>query len=384
MAALTPKERVFVSLNLEEPDRVPIGEFGYINRDIVETILDESYRDTERKEALLREEGMLQDKEWLQEERYKRDFRLKMSFFRKAGLDFALHTGIAVPKAYETKQVNGNIHIDYWGRKWDTSKANDMMPWLVDSPIKSWEDFEKLEIPAYIEDEHCYRFVDMALEEAGEEYAVISGHQAPMTFARLLRGTKDFLIDFYRDPRFTEKLMDFSMELAQRICDRYVEHGIEILHFNDDLGDTHGPFVAPELFKRLVVPRFKNLFNRYRSKGVKILLHADGAITPLLPDLIDCGIDALNPLDTAAGVSLEHVKENFGDRISLFGGVDENILFLGTPQQVAETVREDLNIAAPGGGYILASGAANILKGVPIANFLAMIETGKKYGRYHS
>ncbi|MHB0875791.1 MAG: uroporphyrinogen decarboxylase family protein [Anaerolineae bacterium] len=117
--------------------------------------------------------------------------------------------------------------------------------------------------------------------------------------------------------------------------------------------------------------------------GIKVLLHTDGELTSILPDLVATGIDALHPIDTGAGMDLRTVKDAYGDRLVLVGGIDGNItLPMGTPEQVRQETLAALATGAPGGGYIAASSSAELFDSMPLENILAMLDTVWQYGRY--
>jgi hypothetical protein len=121
----------------------------------------------------------------------------------------------------------------------------------------------------------------------------------------------------------------------------------------------------------------------YHSYQLKVIFHSDGFITPIIPELIAAGVDAIAPVDTLAGMDLRRLKEAYGERLAFVGGIDvENILRNGSPGDVRRTVLEALRLAAPGGGLIVGSSSEELFDNLPLENILALIETTWDCGRY--
>ena len=121
----------------------------------------------------------------------------------------------------------------------------------------------------------------------------------------------------------------------------------------------------------------------YHSYQLKVIFHSDGYITPIVPDLIAAGVDAIAPVDTLAGMDLKGLKEAYGDRLAFVGGIDvENVLRMGSVDDVHRCVLESLVSAGPGGGLILGTSSEEIFETLPLENVLAMIETTWDCGRY--
>jgi uroporphyrinogen decarboxylase len=154
----------------------------------------------------------------------------------------------------------------------------------------------------------------------------------------------------------------------------------------DDLGSQDATILDPAMLRSAVIPRWKRIFSHIKGRlpHVKIMMHSCGAIREILPDLIEAGMDILNPVQfTAAGMALKELKRDFGDAITFWGGgVDtQSTLNKGTPEQVRDEVKQILDIMAPGGGFVYAP-VHNIQVDVSPGNFWAMWDTLQEYGRY--
>ncbi|NUQ66386.1 MAG: methyltransferase, partial [Pirellulales bacterium] len=150
------------------------------------------------------------------------------------------------------------------------------------------------------------------------------------------------------------------------------------LQFNDDLGTQEAPFLSLKMFRERIFPYYKRGLDWiHQNTGMKVFMHNDGAIFSFIPTLIEMGVDILNPVQTTAkGMDPVKLKQEFGDRITFWGGACDcqGTLAFGTPDEVAREVEESLRILAPGGGYVLTS-VHNIQAGVPPENVIALFET---------
>jgi uroporphyrinogen decarboxylase len=152
---------------------------------------------------------------------------------------------------------------------------------------------------------------------------------------------------------------------------------VDVVLFNDDLGTQQGPILRPSLYREMVKPYQKSLFSCAKSHfGKPILFHSCGAVREFIPDLIEIGVDALNPVQiSAVGMDATGLKHDFGKSICFWGGgVDtQTVLNGGTPSQVADAVKRQVDILAPGGGFVFCQ-VHNIQPDVPPENILAMYE----------
>jgi uroporphyrinogen decarboxylase len=206
--------------------------------------------------------------------------------------------------------------------------------------------------------------------------------------AQSLRGWDTFLIDLLANRPFAEALLDRLAEANVRRFARYaqtVAPYVDVIHFEDDLGMQDRPLLRPSLYREVVKPYHARLFRFARSQcDALLLLHTDGAVAPLIPDFIDMGIDALNPLQvSAAGMEPKQLKREFGRDIAFWGGGCDSqvVLPFATPQQVADEVKRRIDELAPGGGFVFGP-IHNVQAGVPPENVLALLQTAREYDTY--
>ena len=175
---------------------------------------------------------------------------------------------------------------------------------------------------------------------------------------------------------FLEKLTELHLANLERFLGLVGEE-IDIILFGDDLGMQNGPQMSPAMYREFFKPRHAALWHRAKQLAdVKVMLHCCGGVEPLLDDLIEAGVDAINPVQiTCEGMDTTHLKTRFGDRITLWGGGCDtrDLLPNAKPQDIADHVRRQVEILAPGGGFVFQQ-VHNILADVPPENVAAMLD----------
>jgi uroporphyrinogen decarboxylase len=159
---------------------------------------------------------------------------------------------------------------------------------------------------------------------------------------------------------------------------------VDIAMFADDLGTQQNLQISPKMYRSIIKPRQKALFDVVRQHTqAKIFLHSDGAIARIIPDLIEIGVDIVNPVQpTCEGMDTAVLKRDFGKDITFWGAVDtQHVLPFGTRQQVVDEVKRRIDDLAPGGGFVLAA-VHNIQPEVPPENVVTLFDTALEYGRY--
>ena len=196
-----------------------------------------------------------------------------------------------------------------------------------------------------------------------------------------------FAFDLYRNPTFAEKLMDKILEFHMAFFDRFLDsvgQYVQIVFVGDDLAEQKGPAIRPTIYRSLIKPRQRKLYQFIKSKAdVKLCYHSCGSVIPFIEDLVEMGVDILTPIQvSAANMDTKRLKNDFGDRISFLGGVDtQRVMPFGTVDEVRDEVKKRIEDLAPNGGYILGA-VHNIQPEVPPENIFAMFDAARKYGGY--
>ena len=200
-----------------------------------------------------------------------------------------------------------------------------------------------------------------------------------------LRKMDNFLMDIYTEPLKVEKLLDALLEkhlyTLGKVCEA-IGDVVDIIRFGDDLGMDSGPFFAPEVYRKMFKPRHSALCDYVKKhSNMKTFLHSCGSLYKIMPDLIEAGYDIINPVQTVCrDMEPERLKREFGQDITFWGGdVDtRHVLNNGNVKQVKEDVKKRLEVFAPGGGYIF-NPIHNILPDVPPENIVAIFEAVEEF-----
>ncbi|HID20926.1 MAG TPA: methyltransferase, partial [Planctomycetaceae bacterium] len=190
-----------------------------------------------------------------------------------------------------------------------------------------------------------------------------------------------FLMLLAADPKRAHEFLDRLVAIHLRNLEQFlaaVGDYIDIILFGDDLGMQSGPQISPAMYREFFKPRHALMWRRAKELAdVKVMLHCCGGVRELLPELIDAGLDAINPVQiNCAGMDPVGLKRDFGDRVTFWGGGCDTreVLPRATPDQVRRHVRELIGIWRPGGGFVFQQ-VHNVLADVPAENVVAMFET---------
>lgn len=226
----------------------------------------------------------------------------------------------------------------------------------------------------------------------GEKKAYVLGRNAAglLEVALCMRGFENFFVDLALNPSFAEGLLDAILEFKLaywRKVMAVVGRNVLVVSEADDLATQQGLLIGPEMYRRFIKPRHQRLFSAIKEAAqaeVYLFLHSCGAVKELIPDLIETGVDILNPVQVGAkGMDTAELKRSFGRGLTFWGGgVDtQHVLPHGTPQQVRAEVRRRIEDLAPGGGFVFNT-VHNTQADVPPENYMAMWEAWRDYGTY--
>jgi len=374
---LTPRERVLCALSHEEPDRVPI----FFGTSGATTMLAPGYEQLKTHLGITGETTIF----WR---------GLQYVLMDEAVLAWSGSDGrplIAGPApAPLARDISDDAYVDGWGCLWER-RPSTIYYEVMDSPIRTAtiDDLERVPWPDLA---HPSRFVGLrakarAIQDAGYAVVALSG-VTPFEQSYLMRGVEQWLVDLAGDPDFALALMRKVTDLMQasviQLLDEAGEY-IDVLVMGDDLGSQKSTLISPAMYRRLIKPFHVELMAAIKQRTkARIFYHSDGNIYPLLGDLVDIGVDLLNPVQVNAGDmgDTARLKREFGDRLAFCGAIDTGwVLPFGSPEDVRAEVRRRIRDLAPGGGYILAS-VHCIQPDVPVPNIVAMLDEAKVAGKY--
>jgi len=339
---MTPRERVLAAVNHQPVDRVPADLWAE------EPVWDRLLRDlgAESRDKVL--------------DRLNVDLRY-------------------VSAVYPPDVVTDGVKQNMWGERWMMANTPWGMSWehvngaLVDAA--SLDDIKKFPWPSCDDvdyspiAEQCDRY---------KGYAIVCGNADIFERPALTRGLENFLCDAAMNPDWVDYIVKVFLDFYIEDFNRYWEASkgrIDIYWALTDLGTQSGLFQSRKFFQRFIGPSIRTLAKLMHSRGVKFMFHSCGAVRELIPDLMELGVDILNPIQPAAvGMAPEGLKRDFGDRLCFHGGIDIQYLL---PLESADAVRAEVSRRAKllgnGGGYIL-SPSHNLQQDIPTENILAMYD----------
>jgi uroporphyrinogen decarboxylase len=295
----------------------------------------------------------------------------------------------------EIKEMEGYSYFyDEWGIGWKTPKHGGLYYDMFDHPLSDAETISDIEHYSWPNPLDEARFEGLAeratLAAQAEKQGVFIGGMSAgiMEIAAWMRGFDNYFIDFVANERLLVALMRKVMELKMAYWDRVlalVDDNVDAVHEADDFAGQYKMLISPTTYRRIVKPLHKELFDFIHTRTkAKLFFHSCGSIRPVIPDLIEIGVDILNPIQVSAtGMDSAELKKEFGDDIVFWGGgIDtQRVLGEGTQEEVRADAKRRILDLAPGGGFVFAA-VHNIQGNVPPENIMAMWQTLQEYGTY--
>ncbi len=293
------------------------------------------------------------------------------------------------------RQGNSEVFYDEWGIGWRKPLDSRLYFDMFHAPLANAESVADIERHNWPDPDDPGRYEHLAHEaaqlEANTGAAIVLGRMAPGTLelAAWTRGMENFYMDLAADPDFACALLDKVNEIKMRYWERAISEAgdrVVVITEADDMASQHSLIISPDIYRRLIKPRHKQLFDHIHrlAPHAFIFFHSCGAIYELIPDLIEVGVDILNPVQvSAAGMDPTRLKQEFGSALSFWGGaVDtQKTLPHGTPEEVRDEVRRRIDQLAPGGGFVFNT-VHNIQSDVPPENLAAMFDALREFGAY--
>jgi uroporphyrinogen decarboxylase len=380
MAEMTSRERVTAALNHIEPDRVPLDIGGGQSSSMV----------AEAYENFLTHQGKPAG-----ETRYLsytfRVARLDEGTLLKLGSDVR-PVLLKAPKNWTPPPSEPETFIDELGIKW--KKAYNSTGYYWEQATYPLAEATIADLDAYPwpdpNDPGRYEGLEQEIKQLyyHTPYALMGdcGYKNHWEPAFLLLGLERALTALAAEPDFIIALMEKISALACGVTKRFLEITgpyLTVVRTSDDVATQKSLMMSPATYRKLIKPYHKRYFSLIKQyTEAKIFYHSCGNVVGLLDELIDAGVEVLNPVQVAAFKDPAKVKADFGDRLSFWGGIDtQYVLPCGTPAQVQDEVRLRIQQFGPGGGFVAAP-VHNIQGDVPPENVLAFSEAIQRYGKY--
>lgn len=377
---MNSRERVIKAINHQEPDRVPIDmnplyDFYMNLKQYLHLEIDEKVKHN-----------------------YAMEVVPHPLVLEKLGIDMS-SVKLGSPMGKKKEPRSDGLIEDEWGvlYKVVSQPGGGSYNEVVKSPLKDAKLSDLANYPWPVPDlpgrgEEAEKNAKTLFEDT--EFAILGRFGGAITETALyMLGMENWMIRLASDPDFMDALLTkiTDIEIAlDRIGLEATAKYLQIFKASgEDLGMQTGPMYSMKMFKNQLLPHLKRRFQAARkyldsvNPSVKIMLHSCGSISRFIPDLIEAGIDIIDPIQPhAAEMDSAYLKANFGDKLTFHGGIDiQQVLPFGTKEEIEAEVRTRMRDLGPGGGYILAP-AHNVQADVKPENIFCMIDAVKKYGEY--
>lgn len=273
---------------------------------------------------------------------------------------------ISYPKKTSNDEV---IEFDWWGVGFDAREegyftAHNPLPVLDELDLFPWPD------------PHAPDLLDQAAKDirrdGGQHFISCNFGFCLFERAWALRGFQNFLMDMALSPAKAEELLDRIVEIQLVLIRRFIDLGVDGGYFGDDYGSQKNLLFSPKMWRKMIKPRLDRLFAPFREVGLPILMHSDGNISEILPDLVEIGLTTLNPVQPEV---LDHawLKQKFGKNLSYYGGVStQTVLPFGSPEEVTQAVRDCFKILAPDQTGLVIAPSHRVMTDIPMKNVDAL------------
>jgi uroporphyrinogen decarboxylase len=308
------------------------------------------------------------------------DIASQIEFWTKAGYDYVpLTIGMMSPGKVTDESAISKVIRETMLR--DSPEAENDKAWNLEytSFIHNREDFDKF--PWDLASQLDFSQIQKArgLLPDGMKVIAVSGKIFTLTW--MLMGFNHFATSLIMDENLVADVFRNVAEIQFRALEKIFDlPHVGAVWVVDDLAFGTGPMISPEAFRDHLFPWYREMAKRCHEKGLLFFMHSDGDLKKLIPDLIELGLDVLQPIDPTC-LDIVEIKKEYGDRLCLVGNVANELLRSGTPAEVQARVRDLIRDVAPGGGFCLGSGNS-VPSWAQFENFMAMRDAAIEYGTY--
>ena len=398
---MNSKERVLKTLNHKEPDRVPVGEWG-IDHDTVEKVIGhKTYWRARAKET----KALWRGKRDEVVESYKKDL---VELIEKLGQDLVpIH--LVPPKGLaptKVKQIDKDTWEDEEGRIWKYSRGNDAILCTKPNPVRHFKSKEELReyfeshlveefgfriknrsshgYELELEDESQLEFARYIIDKLGKDRFIFSRDISEFEVLSTFIGgsAEDFFLFIILHPDLAREAFNLYTEVAIALAKIFIKEGVDAIMPGGDFSHSTGPMISPESMREIFLPGMRKLSDFIHKRKVRVMSHNCGNNWKIMDILIEAGYEAYQSIQSkTADMDLKRLKEKYGDKITLWGGINIENLIEGTLKKNKEDVIYALKYAAPGGGFILGT-SNSVAYGSQYDNYMAALDTLHEYGKY--
>jgi len=350
------RQRVFNSLNYKLSDRPPLD--GWFLNEVLVKLKD--YYKVNELEEVLEKLGIDFRTTCMEPEE---SFRKNSSYFDKLGLSIMIDD-------YHLRESGKNELEDEWGVKIKITGDSDINWKYSYHPLNDNGklSLDNLKLPD-LNSPGRFDQVKRDVEKWKGKYVIGAGVSTLFRKGWILCGYTRFLEALYTDREFVEELLAILMEFYTELIGKYVAAGIDIIELGGDLGTEESLMISPKLWREIFQPRLKHMIGSNKKEGVYFYLHSDGNILEIIPDLIDAGLNILNPIQPEC-MDPKEIKAKFGDKITLHGTMSLQKTFShGTTEDIKNEVADRIKECGYNGGLILAP-SNSFTSDIPLENII--------------
>ena len=354
---MTYQERALLALNHKKPDRVPIQ--------------DTPWPTTLRR---WRKEGMPDDVDAAEYFGYDR------------WTEFGVDTSPRFPVKMIKETDEYKIYTTAYGGVRKSFKHRESTPELVDCLIKSKDDWYNKIKPRLEPDFTRINWADMLskYQTAREEGHFVTYHEGHgYDLFQSYMKPDELLIAMIEDPAWVREMFTTQIKLMIDLCKLMIEKGIKFdaLFTSNDMGYRNAPFFSPKTYREVIFEGEEMLFGFCRGQGMKTILHCCGSVKELIPQLIEAGLDCLQPLEVKAGMDLVELKEKYGNKLAFMGGIDARLMADSDPHKIEDEIARKFEAAKRDGAYIFHSDHS-VPDNISLEQYRRVMDLVKKFGKY--
>ena len=348
---MNQRERFLTALARKQPDKVPICEL-HIDEPIIRRLAEM----LELRSASEKEAGYV---------------GLYSDVVERLDLDAVIYSF-----SFGFKNISEKKARDKFGRIYGLSPHGEPLP--IEPRVQDLSGLQSYDMAAQISPED-FRDLKYVIDRFKSTRACLMPVSDPYKEAwRTLGGMQTLLLNFRTDPELVHGLLRVTTDFALKAIDIAIDIGVDAFIVPGDFAHETGLLFSLSDYREYLKPLHKEIVDHVHRKGAMIIKHSDGNVWPLLDEWLEIGFDGFHPIQPQC-MDLREVKARFGEKMALVGNIDcRTLLVLGTPEEVRQTVKETIAIAAPGGGYIVSS-SNSIHPNCKPENYLAMVEAVHKY-----
>jgi uroporphyrinogen decarboxylase len=271
----------------------------------------------------------------------------------------------------------GERFVDEWGVEREATGEMYAYPVVKEPLIKNEIDLENYSPPDPLA-EHRFDDLRQYIERFKGTKLITYSIIDMFELSKFLMGLEEYLMAWVLKPDLIKKLYAMTTEWVIQVACKAVDIGADMIIEMSDIAYKTGLFMKPEQCREIFIPCLKRVVEAVKQKGAYVFYHTHGDIRSIIDDLVDTGIDVLNPIDPDAGMDIEEVKTKFGNKVVLGGNISTDALSRKSPEEVEQLVNQTIAKASKGGGHIL-MGSSSMLASVKSENYMMMVKTAQNH-----